>query len=84
MCGWLQTARSGHSTDNVPVEARVYAHRAGQQLSIVEFKEPQGGVDKKGVVLYITVHLSGSTSDVETWAKRINTAAVLAQIGSGK
>ncbi len=55
-----------------------------KQLSVVEFKEPQGGVDRKGVVLYITVRLSGPTADVETWAKRINTQAVLAQIESGR
>lgn len=58
--------------------------KSTKQLSVVEFKEPQGGVDNKGVVLYITVQLSGPTSDVEAWAKRINTAAVLAQIGSGR
>ncbi len=51
-----------------------------KQLSVVEFKEPQGGVGAKVAVLNIVVRLSGPGAEVEGWAKRIGKEKVLAQV----
>ena len=49
-------------------------------LSVVDLKMPKNGVDKKTAVLNATIHISGPASEVEAWAKRIDTKGVLAQI----
>jgi hypothetical protein len=55
-----------------------------KQLSVVEFKEPQGGVGGKVVVLNIVVRLSGPGAEVEGWAKRIGKEKVLAQVDAAR
>lgn len=55
-----------------------------RQLSVVEFKEPQGGVATKVAVLNIVVRLSGPGAEVEGWAKRIGKDKVLAQVDAVK
>ena len=49
-------------------------------LSVVDLKMPKDGVDRKTAVLNATIHISGPASEVEGWAKRIDTKGVLAQI----
>ncbi|HKZ46559.1 MAG TPA: hypothetical protein VJ202_04165 [Thermodesulfobacteriota bacterium] len=49
-------------------------------LSVVDLKMPKEGVDKKTTVLNATITLSGPASEVEAWAKKIDTKAVLSQI----
>ena len=49
-------------------------------LSVVDLKMPEKGVDRKAVVLNATIHISGPASEVEAWAKKIDTKAVLSQI----
>lgn len=51
-----------------------------KQLSLIELKEPQDGVGKRGHILYLTVELSGPTGAVEGMAKKINIGSILAQI----
>jgi hypothetical protein len=56
------------------------ALKSTAQLSRVELKFPEEGVASKTSVLHITVELDGPIADVEAWAKRIDTAKILAQI----
>ena len=53
-------------------------------LSVVDLKMPKGGVEKRTAVLNATVRISGPSSEVEAWAKRIDTKAVLAQIDAAR
>lgn len=49
-------------------------------LSVVELKMPKDGVNKNTVVLNATISLSGPINEVEAWANKIDTKAVLSQI----
>lgn len=51
-----------------------------KQLSRVDLKQPQDGVAKRTLIMSATIELSGPSSDVEAWAKRIDTKKVLAQL----
>ncbi|MBI3754892.1 MAG: hypothetical protein HY265_01860 [Deltaproteobacteria bacterium] len=53
-------------------------------LSVVDLKMPKDGVDKKTAVLNATISISGPANEVEAWAKKIDTKAVLGQIDAGR
>jgi len=55
-----------------------------KQLSRVDLKQPEGGISKRTGVLSATIQLSGPTSEIEPWAKRIDAGKVLAQIDGAK
>jgi hypothetical protein len=51
-----------------------------KQLSKVDMKMPEKGVSSKTAVYNITVEFDGPTTEIEAWAKKIETGKVLAQI----
>jgi hypothetical protein len=51
-----------------------------KQLSKVDMKMPEKGVNSKTAVYNMTVEFDGPTAEVEAWAKKIDTGKVLAQI----
>lgn len=51
-----------------------------KKLSALELKQPEDGVKSKLAVLTAVIELTGEAAQVETWVKRIDTKAVLAQI----
>jgi hypothetical protein len=51
-----------------------------KQLSKVDMKMPEKGVNSKTAVYNMTVEYDGPTAEVEAWAKKIDTGKVLAQI----
>jgi hypothetical protein len=51
-----------------------------KQLSKVDMKLPEKGVGSKTAVYTITMEFSGPTAEIETWAKKIDSGKVLAQI----
>ena len=55
-----------------------------RQLSRVNMKQPEGGVTKKTLVLSVTVEFSGPASEVEPWAKKLDTKKILAQIDGAR
>ena len=55
-----------------------------KQLSRVDLKQPEGGVDRRTLVLSATVEVSGPAAEIEPWVKKADTKKVLSQIDSGK
>ena len=53
-------------------------------LSRLEFNQPEDGVSKKTAVLNATIEIIGPAAEINTWAKQINTGAVLGQIDSDR
>jgi len=51
-----------------------------KQLSKVDMKMPEKGVSSKTAVYNITVEFDGPTTEIEAWAKKIESGKVLAQI----
>jgi hypothetical protein len=51
-----------------------------KQLSKVDMKMPEKGVKSKTSVYNITIEFNGPTSEIEAWAKKIESGKVLAQI----
>lgn len=51
-----------------------------KKLSVVNMKEPEGGVTKRTAATSATVEFSGPMADIEAWAKKVNTKKILAQI----
>ena len=51
-----------------------------KQLSKVDMKMPEKGVTSKTSVYNITIEFNGPTSEIEAWAKKIESGKVLAQI----
>jgi hypothetical protein len=51
-----------------------------KQLSKVDMKMPEKGVNSKTAVYNITMEFDGPTAEVEAWAKKIETGKILAQI----
>jgi hypothetical protein len=51
-----------------------------KQLSKVDMKMPEKGVSSKTSVYNITIEFSGPTTEIEAWAKKIESGKVLAQI----
>lgn len=81
----LKTANEGS-----PGHARVAIYcdpvslKETKQLSRVNLKQPEGGVAKRSVVLSVTIEFSGPASEVEPWAKKVDTKLVLAQIDAAR
>lgn len=55
-----------------------------KQLSKVDLKTPEKGTSSKTAVYNITIEFHGPTSEIEAWAKKIETGKVLAQIDGAK
>lgn len=51
-----------------------------KQLSKIDMKMPEKGVNSKTAVYNITMEFNGPTAEIETWAKRIETGKILSQI----
>ncbi len=51
-----------------------------KQLSKVDMKMPEKGVSSKTSVYNITMEFSGPTTEIEAWAKKIDSGKVLSQI----
>jgi hypothetical protein len=51
-----------------------------KQLSKVDMKIPEKGVSSKTSVYNITIEFNGPTTEIEAWAKKIESGKVLAQI----
>ncbi len=60
------------------------ALKSTKELSRVEMRQPEGGVSKKTAVLNASIELYGPAAEVESWAKRVDTKTVLAQIDAGQ
>ena len=52
-----------------------------KELSKVDMKMPEKGVSSKTAVFNITIEFDGPTTEIEAWAKKIESGKVLAQIG---
>lgn len=52
------------------------------KLSKIELKTPDNGVPKKTGVFNITIQADGTLSDVETWAKKMDTDSMISVIDS--
>jgi hypothetical protein len=70
------------STDKAEINVYVdpVALKDTKQLSTVKMSYPEDGVTKRVAVLNATITLHGPKTEIETWAKRIDTKKVLAQI----
>jgi hypothetical protein len=55
--------------------------KSTETLSRIDFERPEQGVSEKTAVVNATIELTGPGDEVTAWAKRIDTAAVLSQIG---
>ena len=55
-----------------------------RQLSRVNLKQPEGGVGRRTVVLSVTVEFDGPASELEPWAKKVDTKKLLAQIDTAR
>lgn len=55
-----------------------------KQLSKVDLKMPEKGTNSKTTLFNVTIEMQGPTTEVETWAKKIDSNKVLAQIDKGK
>jgi len=53
-----------------------------KQLAKVDMKLPEKGLGKKIALLNVTIELEGPAAEVESWARKIDTKRVLAQIDS--
>jgi hypothetical protein len=71
-------------------QERVYVYfdpvslKETKQLSRVDMKMPQDGSARKTAVLNVTIEMSGPATEIEPWAKRIDTKKVLSQIDPAK
>jgi hypothetical protein len=55
-----------------------------KQLSRVELKKPDDGVNNRIAVLSVTFHFRGPLKEIEEWAKRVDTKKALAQVDAAK
>lgn len=55
-----------------------------RQLSQFELKVPKEGIIRRNAILNASLALSGPAAEVEAWAKRINTGAVLSLIDGAR
>lgn len=51
-----------------------------ETLSKIELRTPEGGVENRTGVFNVTITLSGTLADLESWARRFDTASMLAVI----
>lgn len=51
-----------------------------KQLSKVDTKMPENGVNSKTAIYTVTIEFYGPSADIEAWAKKVDTGKVLAQI----
>jgi hypothetical protein len=55
-----------------------------KQLSRVDLKKPEDGVNNRIAVLSVTFHFRGPLKEIEEWAKRVDTKKALAQVDAAK
>jgi hypothetical protein len=55
-----------------------------KQLSRVDLKKPEDGVAKRTLVLSAAVEVTGPSTEIEPWVKKVDLKKVLSQIDQGK